>query len=184
MTAKTSRIDWEEPFANSTQPDDVTDDILKRVDLNKDGKISVSEVSDYLENSEEGKKFRNQKNLYFGDLWFGFDPRRPLTDAMFTEALKTRAVDTLNMWDLNEDGFASRLEIFSVVRYFHYYKWRQELVDSALTVVTEDEGPRDLPIGSDLFVHRLKLVESIMERVNPVPPSLEVTRRRRGEDEL
>lgn len=184
VTAKTSRIDWEEPFANSTQPDDVTDDILNRVDLNKDGKISVSEVSDYLENSEEGDEFRNQKNLYFGDLWFGFDPRRPLTDAMFTEALKTRAVDTLNMWDLNEDGFASRFEIFSVVRYFHYYKWRQELVDSALTVVTEDEGPRDLPIGSDMFVHRLKLVESIMERVNPVPPSLEVTRRRRGEDEL
>ena len=75
------------------------------------------------------------------------------------------------MWDLNEDGFATRFEILSVVRYFHYYKWRQELVDSALTVVTEAEGPQNLAIGSDLFVHRLKLVESIMERVNPVPPT-------------
>ena len=87
VTAKTSRIDWEEPFANSTQPEEVTDDIMKRVDLNEDGQISVSEVSDYLEKSEEGKKFGKQKNLYFGDLWFGFDPRRPLTDAMYTDAL-------------------------------------------------------------------------------------------------
>jgi hypothetical protein len=174
VTAKVEPVDWEQPWANSSQPEQVTADIASRLDGNKDGKISLNEVREYLLHSQEGAKFRSKKNLYFGDLWFGFDPSRPLSEEMYLEALETRAVDTINMWDLNEDGIATRDEILKVVKYFHYYKFRQELVDSAVSVATEAGGELwDLPIGSEMFVKRLEIVESIMERINPVAPSLD-----------
>lgn len=181
VTAKTEAVEWDEPYSNSTQPEAVTADIFDRVDLNKDGKISVAEVTEYLLESEEGMKFRRKKNLYFGDLWFGFEPSRNLTNEMYVEALKTRAKDTVDMWDLNEDGMATKLEVSNVVRYFQYYKFRQELVDAALRVTLPNGERRDLPIGSELFVKRLAMVESIMNRIIPVPPSLEFSTHHRDE---
>ena len=122
----------------------------------------------YFQN--QAGEFKNLKSVFFGDVTFVFDPRRQLTDAMMREAMQVRAKDTLDMWDVNGDGFASRAEVNDVIAYFHYYRWRQELVDSAVTVKTSDGEEIHLPIGSALFKQRLEIVEKITKTIRSSPP--------------
>ena len=170
VTGKADRVEWEKPVEGNSQPSELTRDIFHRIDSNQDGRLTLSEIVEYLCTSEEGLKIRNRKSVHFGDVTFVFDPRKVPTEEMYLEALKVRAQDTLDMWDVNEDGFADFDEVLSVIEYFQFYKWRQELVDTAITY-----NGVDLPIGSELFTKRLELVEQIMSKIRPMAPTLRST---------
>ena len=188
VTARASATKWERPVPDSQQPLLLTEEIFARVDSNQDNHISLEELETYLQSSSESDVFRKMKSVEFGDLTFVFDPRRRPTEEMFLEAFRLRAKDTLDMWDVNEDEMASFDEVKDVVEYFQYYRWRQELVDTAVTVEDSSGEFLDIPIGSEPFKKRLAIVEEILSKVRPSgPPEIEKSKYPRYEikrDEL
>jgi hypothetical protein len=167
VTARADPVEWEKPVEGNPQPRTVAEDIFARIDVDQNGQLTIGEISDYFTSeNEETLKFRKRKSVEFGDMTFVFDPTRKPTEDMFLEAFQVRAKDTLDMWDLNEDGFADFDEVMKVVECFQFYKWRQELVDTALSY-----NGVDLPIGSEVFTKRLEIVEKIMEQIRRNPPS-------------
>lgn len=180
VTARASAMKWESPLPESKQAFLVTTDIFDLIDSNLDNFISLEELETYLKSSSESDMFRKMKSVEFGDLTFVFDPRRRPTDEMFSEAFHIRAKDTLDMWDVNEDSFASFDEVRDVVEYFQYYRWRQELVDTAVTFEDPSGELIDIPIGSELFKKRLDIVEGILAKVRPSgPPVLDKSKYQR-----
>jgi hypothetical protein len=173
VTAQVGSIEWGKPVPDNAQPKEIAVDIFTRIDSNADKEISLVEITKYLTESEESLKFRDQRSVHFADMAFVFSPRRTPSNEMQTEALHARAQDTLDMWDVNEDGIATFEEVKDVVEFFQYYRWRQEVVDSAVTLQTTAGETFNLPIGSDPFTKRLELVEKILEKIRPEPPVLD-----------
>jgi hypothetical protein len=173
VTGSVVGVDWEEPVADSDQSERIATDIFSKIDSNKDGKLTITEIETYFFTTEDGQKFKKKKSVAFGDVSFVFDTKKSLTEEMYQEALKVRAKDTLDMWDVNEDGFAVLDEVRDVIDFFQFYRWRQELVDSALTVQTVSGEIVPLPIGSELFSKRLELVDKLVQKIRSEPPVLD-----------
>ena len=174
VTASVKPVKWSNPVPGSEQSQTITSGLFSAIDANNDELISLSEIEQHLLRRRD--EFRKSKSVYFGDVTFVFEPARELTEDMLEEALKIRAKDTLDMWDVNGDSFASRAEVRDVIEYFHFYRWRQELVDSAVSVAGPDGERMDLPIGSDAFKQRLEIVEKITAKIRPEPPILDPAR--------
>jgi hypothetical protein len=168
VTAKPSAVLWDEPRVDSLQPRALAEEIFRLVDSDHNGSISITEIENYI--LSESENFQRKKGIHFGDFTFVFDPQSSPSEDMFREAFQVRAQDTLDMWDLDGDNQASFEEVKNVLEYFQYYKWRQELVDQAVSIRTEAGETVDLPIGGELFTKRLEIVETIMEQIRPEGP--------------
>lgn len=185
VTMNSTLIDWEPPFTTSTLPDSLVNNIFELVDSNKDLKITLDELEKYFTSKDAnvvGFFDPGTYNERFGDMMLMFDPRYKLTDEMIHEGLLIRAKDTLDMWDVNHDGEASRKEIEFVIGTFQYYKFRSDLIRKA-TVVFDESSGREFPlqIGTEIFKDRLTLVDDIMKRIRSSPPTIDAYRQK---DEL
>ena len=173
VTASTQKVEWEKPYPNNAQPRSIAEGIFAAIDANHDATLSYGEIATYFVSPKVSGQFASQQSVYFGDLVYSFDQSRLLTDFQLHEALLIRATDTLDMWDVNDDGFASFEEVVDVIDYFQFYRWRQELVDTAVVVTTADGEEVNLPIGSEPFRKRLKIVDVIVGKIRPEPPTLD-----------
>ena len=169
-TLRTNRVSWDTPGPKSDKPREIADDILGRIDIDNNQIVELHEIESYL---VEGK-FLFKKTIDFGDVFFAFSPRENITPEMQIEAMKLRAIDTLNMWDLNEDGVATREEIIDLLAYFHYYEYRQGIVDKSVVFDIGSGNVYEYPPGSEEFIQGLKIAELIMEQAVPSgPPTLD-----------
>lgn len=159
-TLNADPVDWDPPKADSQQPAQLASEIFSRIDINGDGVIGLDEVEKYCLTSGDStvEKFRSTRSIQHGDIFLAFSFGKSISAEMADDAMRVRAADTMAMWDLNEDGIATREEVVEVLSLFQYYVWRQQLVDKAV------EGWR---IGSDVFRDRLELVERIMLQLRP-----------------
>ena len=178
VTMNSTLVDWETPSVTSTLPSRLVDRILATVDTNGDDRISISELEKYFKSNDSNVVGFAEPATYserFGDMMLMFDPRFKLTNEMVSEGLMIRARDTLDMWDVNQDGFATRNEILFVVETFQYLKFRSDLIKKA--AVVESAGQViSLVIGSELYKARLKIVEEILTRIRPFPPAMNTDR--------
>jgi len=177
VTMNSSLQVWDAPAATSQVPAEITSRIMSLVDTDADGKISLSELETYFMSRDAnvvGFFAPDTYNERFGDLMLMFDPRYKLSESMIEEGLKIRAKDTLEMWDLDGDDFASFEEISAVIDYFQYFKFRANLIDRATSMTELESGEKiHLPIGSQIFKDRLDIVQEIMSRIRPHRPNLQ-----------
>jgi hypothetical protein len=174
VTARVVPVVWEKPTNMSKQSEILTQEIFAQVDLNRDGLIDMSEVTAHIQDPRN--RFGEQRGIRFADVSLSFDPRRRLSPSQIEEALSIRARDTLDMWDLNDDGFASFEEVRDLIDYFQYYSWRHELVQTAVTAESPEGEFINIPIGSELFKKRLSIVDTIMERLREDLPQLDLSK--------
>ena len=186
-----SLTSWETPLVTSQIPFEIATQIFALVDTNGDERISLPELETYFLSRDEnviGFFDPGTYNERFGDMMLMFDPRYKLTDSMIEEGLKIRAKDTLEMWDIDNDGFASYDEISTVVDYFQYFKFRASLIERATSVTDPASGEQvPLQIGSEFFKERLGIVDQIMDKIRPNRPdlsSLQSTHKLGNKDEL
>ena len=176
-TLSAKRVFWNTPDPPNSrghlvQEKELADSVLARVDTNGNGIVELVELETYLTigDDEDVSIFKARKSIDTGDVYLAFSYGQNITAEMANEAMHIRAVDTMQMWDINEDGFATRAEILQVLEYFHYFKYRQSLVDKAITDKAEDGTVIVFPIGSAPFVRGMEIVDYIMARNMPDGP--------------
>ena len=189
VTMNSTLQEWGNPTPDSTVPFTIASQILQVVDTNNDSVVTLEELEFYFssQNDDNVKQFYNP-GVYtgrLGDLTLMFDPRYKLSEEMIKEGLMIRAKDTLEMWDIDGDNIATKDEIESVIDYFHYYKFRTNLIDTATKISDPNTGERKpLHVGTEAYKERLEIVDMVMKRIRPNPPTLKARKETVTRDEL
>jgi hypothetical protein len=175
VTMNTTLVDWTADVGGGDRGSlakTITRNIFSAVDFDRNGQISLEELEEYFLRDPTDPAiasfYDSVSHERFGDLMLMFSPGAELTPDMVREGLRVRAKDTLDMWDVNEDGEASTDEVNEVIEFFQYHSVKTGLVDKAIRPIDRETGEKyHIPIGSEVFASRLELVEEILEELFP-----------------